>query len=295
MRHATALLLLLLAAGPLSGRAEKHSTVLRLHDVHDLEAAGQDMEALAQEAISLVDDASVRIVAGHGVLAVVSGPRGHQEIEKWLQSLRSTPRDKSGKRLVAINAHVLRSRLPILPSEDGSGARALDAQQAERLLRQARTGDGIELVAAPRLTCPDRQRAEVRIQNQVFYIGEHKDEDLEVRQGEFIPDPVVLTIAEGVVLTARPFVNGEDSVELLLEVTVCGVARPIPAIRVTGVDGKCVVIQTPRTTRTTWTRAVSLSPGRRVLLNLGPMPEGDGDLIAILLSAEPVAPTAEKK
>lgn len=77
----------------------------------------------------------------------------------------------------------------------------LSPKQLDALLRFVERDEHVTQITAPRITCYDGQRANVSILNQVSYI---RDYDVEVQGDEWIADPVVGVVQEGLTMDLRP-------------------------------------------------------------------------------------------
>ena len=129
---------------------------------------------------------------------------------------------------------------------DGEGKRFtfLDDTQREVILRAVEKSERIEQITAPRITVYDRQRANVSLLNQVSYV---QDYDIEVAQDEFIADPIIGIVQDGMTIDVRPVVSKEQRhITLDIDVTWAHLERPMKERKIVFREGaEPVTIQLP--------------------------------------------------
>jgi hypothetical protein len=163
-----------------------------------------------------------------------------------------------------------------LPSETIGLFRTLESAQVDKLLDQVEHGEAITQYRAAQLTLYDRQRATAQVVNQLSYIS---DFEVEVAQDSFIADPVVATLAEGLLLDLRPVLSADGAfVTLETEVKALSVARPIAVEEVALAAGKTttkVQVQRPETHSAEVKRTITVPLGAHVLWR-APRPDSVG-------------------
>ncbi len=83
----------------------------------------------------------------------------------------------------------------------------LDDIQLNAVLEAVRQNARTEVMAAPRITTFNTQRAHLTVVNQRSYV---QDFDVEVAQSAYIADPVIGAIQDGVVLDVRPTISNDQ-------------------------------------------------------------------------------------
>ena len=104
--------------------------------------------------------------------------------------------------------------------------------------------DIAQLITAPRLTTYDGQRANISVVKQMSYI---QDFDVEVMQDQWIADPVIGIVQEGVVLDIRPTLSADKkTITLDFDGTWAWIQKPISEREIVVKDDQKVRIQLPK-------------------------------------------------
>lgn len=169
--------------------------------------------------------------------------------------------------------------------------RLLDAKQVLGLLGKDRAGaKGITVLATPRLTTYDGQKANVSLLNQTSYV---RDFEVESKDGQTILDPIVDTIQHGLVLEVTPRIaDDRKSITIDALTTWAELSRPIAEFTTT-LEGQEVTIQLPELQVMRSRVKCSVPPGGYVLLGgLGDGDEGPRFVLirASLVTADDLTP-----
>jgi hypothetical protein len=150
----------------------------------------------------------------------------------------------------------------------------LDAEAAERLLRNVQATEGAAVVSSPRVTVYDGQKANVSMLNQVSFV---QDYDIEVlKDGTQVADPIIGVLHEGITLDFQPQRTPDGKAAVIEFVGTWSVLqRPIPDKEV-DVGGQTVTIQLPELDVAKARASVRVPDGGYVLLG-GGVPFGKGD------------------
>ncbi len=101
----------------------------------------------------------------------------------------------------------------------------LDDLEQEVILRAVEKSERVQQITAPRITVYDGQRANVSITNQISYI---QDYDVEVKGENWMADPIVGVVQDGLIVDLRPVVSKDrETVTVDIDFTWADVKRPI--------------------------------------------------------------------
>jgi hypothetical protein len=198
-----------------------------------------------------------------------------------------TPEDRDGVdplfRVATVDEAARAQRTPDVPTS----ARGAQAFGIETQLVGA---DG-NVLNAPRLTVYARQRANVCVIDQTAYIETF---EVEVSGPDFIADPVVGVLQNGVVLELCVEARGDDAV-LSYRVQVSDLERPIPQRTLAISQGPPVTIQLPKTTSSEVAGVRDVVPGVWTRLATLGRDHGAVDLHVRVAPAEIVVPDFEDR
>lgn len=237
--------------------------VLHLYAVADLQ---QDKSAwklaLARVRTAAGESGDVVVKEHDGTLIVRAPQEAQARIAAELDALRSAL-----SQMVTMEVRLVRF-------DKAPGVSRVPVARIEGFLNE----HGAKVVTAPRLTCRNGQRANIRVVDQVSYVS---DFDLEVAERGVIADPVVAIAHDGVSADLRPVVvEGGGAVLVAVEVTRAELEAPLPTmpLPIHGVPG--ATIQVPVGKTRTLVKLVRCSPDVAVIIDCG-------DNEALIVSAQP--------
>jgi len=245
--------------------------VLRVFPIEDLVTRGHAAEALAKRMRKAAPDAKVMVHQGSR-LVVAAPPGDIEKIEEILAGIR-----RQGQPLVSIETSFLRG------GEAAGGARYLSRKQLTELLRAVEKDEATTVIAAPRLTCYNAQRANLAIGSERSYV---KDFAVEFAENDsMIVHPVVEKIFEGLDVTVRPIVSQDRKyVTLVIDATVRKLLEPEPKPAGKKPGGVGMDLLEVRELRRL--TSVTLPDRHAVLLDLGTIPvDGKEEPVKLLVRA----------
>lgn len=248
--------------------------VLRVFPIEDLVTRGHSPEGLAKRVRKAAPDAKVMVHKGSRLI-VAAPPDDQEKIEEILAELR-----RKGQPLVTIETSFLRG------GETAGGARYLTEIELAELLRAVSKDPRTTVVAAPRITCFNAQRANLAIGSERSYV---KDFTVEFGEGDaLVVNPVIDTIFEGLDVTVRPILSVDRKyVTLVIDAKVRKLLEPelSTAPKKPGRVGMDL-LEVRELRRLT---SVTLPDGHAVLLDLGTIPvDGREEAVKLLIRATTV-------
>ncbi|MHC5021381.1 MAG: hypothetical protein ACYTGX_14995 [Planctomycetota bacterium] len=189
-------------------------------------AASQEaLERLAQQVRSLPDLAwpeHAGVEAKPGTLVVRQSATALERIEAFLVEQRR----KLG-RLMAVSARFL--TVPETAVRNlTDGLHIISAERAQVMLALAKTDPAYSVVAAPRVTAFDGQRAHITIGNQISFVQRF---EVTASRAAVVADPVVATLTTGLALELRGRARADGWVDVDLGLQAAELLRPIPELR----------------------------------------------------------------
>jgi len=217
---------------------------------------------------------SASIDQARGILMVRHTPAVHARIAGLLDELR-----KKAASQVNVEVKILHLSDAALRSVLGNESAAILSPAAEKRLEAAIAAGKARLVHSGSVACTNSQRVGLSDLGQVSYV---QDYDVEIAQAAFIPDPIIMSLREGLIFDVRPTLAGTgDLVVLEVRVESSKVHRPIESI-----DTPVGTIETPILELTKLRTTLAVPVGRMVVVG-GAL--SDGDENAVLITAKPTA------
>ncbi len=217
---------------------------------------------------------SAGIEQKRGILMVRHTPAVHARIARLLDELRK-------KAASQVNVEVKVWRLPdaALRSILGAESASILSPAAEKRLEAAVAKGLARLVKSGSVACTNSQRVGLSDVGQVSYV---QDYDVEIAQAASIPDPIVLSLREGLVFDVRPTLAGAgDLVVLEVRADTATVHRPLGTI-----ETPVGTIETPHLELTRIRSTLAVPMGRAVVVG-GALEDGDDE--AVLIVVKPTA------
>ena len=260
-----------------SSKGGAHSSaddVVQVFDVRDLTQGRMTAETLAARLRAVVGERLTVAVTESGALVARAPAAAQQAMRDFLDSLR---RDTSTIYQVDV-------RLVVAPMTATVGTQVMRTRPGHvvdvddplaRLEEWVRGGD-VSILASPRIACLDGQTASMEIGRQISYVA---DFDIEVTQGDFICDPVIEVVWDGLSAKFTAWSAETDDIEdrgihVGLNVAISDVEGPMGTFTTTlGAGTSPVTIQIPSFVKTEFSRLIVVEDGESTLVRLADGPD----------------------
>jgi type II secretory pathway component GspD/PulD (secretin) len=220
---------------------------------------------------------SVSISDANGVLMIRHTPAVHARIAALLDQLRQKAASQVnlGVKVLSLEDRALRGIL------GGESAAVLSAAGEKRLAQAIREGRA-KVVKSGSVACSNTQRVALSDTGQVSYV---QDYDVEIAQGAFIPDPIILQLREGLTFDVRPIVAGlGDLLVLEVRVELSELTRPLESFETTVGEIETPVLEINRVHTT-----LAVPVGRSIVVG-GSLADDDDDAVLFVVTPKVTRP-----
>ncbi len=261
-------------SGPKGGADTSADDVVQVFDVRDLTQGRMTAETLAARLRAVVGERLTVAVTESGALVARAPAAAQQAMRDFLDSLR---RDTA-------TIYQVDARLVVAPMTATVGTQVMRTRPGHvvdvddplaRLEGWVRGGD-VTILASPRIACLDGQTASMEIGRQISYVA---DFDVEVGMGEFICDPVIEVVWDGLAAKFTAWSTEASGMEdggihVGLNVVISDVEEPMGTFTTTlGAGTSPVTIQIPSFVKTEFSRLIVVEDGESTLVRLADGPD----------------------